>query len=95
MAGRGVVLTDRALETHSVLWSNGTQLDLGVRMGSSAVNVAPINDAGRVAGVVTRLPWLAGGMTVNGGVIGINASGTVLGCNASCAPCAPEPGRAE
>ena len=94
VAGTGVVLTNGARENHFVLWSSGTQIDLGLRTGSASVNGAPLNDAGQVAGgsdaedyrpflwqagVVARLPSLAG--SVSAGVCGINASGTVLGYN--------------
>lgn len=96
VAGQGVVLTNGAREMHYVVWSNGTQIDLGINThGYSAVAAAPINYAGQVAGwiqdedgrpflwqtgVVTRLPWLPN--TVNGcRVTGINASGAVVGDN--------------
>jgi uncharacterized membrane protein len=89
VAGQGVVLVNGAREMHYVLWSNGTQMDLGVR---GECNVAPVNDAGQVAGVipaennrpflwqtgvVTRLPWLPD--TSNASLVGMNASGTVVG----------------
>ena len=95
VAGKGVVLNNGVRENHFVLWSNGTQIDLGIEASSSLVDVAPINDAGQVAGwiaaendrpflwqagVVTRLPWLTS-VTNGGGVAGINASGTVVGYN--------------
>jgi uncharacterized membrane protein len=91
VAGQGVVLVNGVREMHYVVWSNGTQIDLGIR---GELNVAPINDAGQVAGVIaaenylpflwqagviSRLPVLTG--TLNAGVVGINASGTVLGWN--------------
>jgi uncharacterized membrane protein len=95
VAGQGVVLTNGALANHYVVWSNGTQIDLGIRITSSGVDAAPINDAGQVAGwiqaedgqpflwengVVTRLPMLPN--TVDGcRVTGINASGAVVGDN--------------
>ena len=98
VAGKGVVLIDGVLQNHYVVWSNGTQIDLGIRINSSAVDAAPINDAGQVAGVieaegyhpflwqtgvVTRLPLLP---DTFGGlaalVTGINASGAVVGFNA-------------
>jgi hypothetical protein len=92
VAGQGVVLINGTREMHYVVWSNGTQIDLGIR---GELEVAPINDAGQVAGViaaedyrpflwqtgvVTRLPMLPN--TVNGcRVAGINASGAVVGDN--------------
>ena len=95
VAGKGVVLTNGALANHYVVWSNGTQIDLGIHINSSGVDAAPINDAGQVAGVieaeggrpflwetgvVTRLPLLPD--TVDGcRVKGITASGAVVGDN--------------
>ena len=96
VAGTGVVLTNGVREMHYVVWSNGTQIDLGINThGYSALTAAPINAAGQVAGwiqdedarpflwqagVVTRLPMLPN--TVNGcRVTGINASGAVVGDN--------------
>jgi uncharacterized membrane protein len=94
VAGRGVVLIDGALQNHYVIWSNGTQIDLGIRINTSGVDAAPINEVGQVAGVieaeggrpflwekgmVTRLPWLAD--TLYASVASINASGTVVGWN--------------
>ena len=52
VAGRGVVLIDGVLQNHYVMWSNGTQIDLGIRINSSGVDAAPINDAGQVAAVI-------------------------------------------
>jgi uncharacterized membrane protein len=79
------------------MWSNGTQIDLGIRIESSRVDAAPINDAGQVAGVieaedcrpflwetgvVTRLPLLPDTFgSVAGQVNGINASGAAVGLN--------------
>jgi uncharacterized membrane protein len=79
------------------MWSNGTQIDLGIRINSSLVDAAPINDAGQVAGVieaedyrpflwqtgvVTRLPLVPDtNGSVAGQVTGINASGAVVGLN--------------
>jgi uncharacterized membrane protein len=94
VAGRGIVFIDGVRQNHYVVWSNGTQIDLGIRINSSLVDAAPINDAGQVAGViedegyrpflwqtgvVTRLPVLPGLLTA--GVASINASGTVVGWN--------------
>lgn len=96
VAGTGVVLTNGVREMHYVVWSNGTQIDLGINThGYSALTTAPINEAGQVAGwiqdedgrpfiwqngVITRLPWLPN--TVNGcRVTGINASGAIVGDN--------------
>jgi len=93
VAGKGVVLTNGVSEMHYVVWSNGTQIDLGIRLNSSLVNTAPINDAGQVAGidaensrsflwqtgVITWLPWLTG--TTVARVAGINAGGMVAGYN--------------
>jgi uncharacterized membrane protein len=92
VAGQGVVLVNGEREMHYVMWSNGTQIDLGIRGETS---VAPINDAGQVAGViaaenyspflwqagvVTRVPVLPN--TVDGcRVTGINAGGAVVGNN--------------
>lgn len=97
VAGKGVVLVDGVLQNHYVVWSNGTQIDLGIRINSSLVDAAPINDAGQVAGVIEAegyLPflWQAGVVTrlpllpdtfggVAGQVNGINASGAVVGLN--------------
>jgi uncharacterized membrane protein len=97
VAGKGVVLVGGVPEMHYVVWSNGTQIDLGIRINSSNVDSAPINDAGQVAGViederslpflwqngvVTRLAVLPD--TYGDGVArvnGINASGAVVGLN--------------
>jgi probable HAF family extracellular repeat protein len=94
VAGKGVVLIDGVLQNHYVVWSNGTQIDLGIRIISSVVDAAPINNAGQVAGVigeesyrpflwqtgvVTRLPSLPG--TTITRVYGINAGGKVVGYN--------------
>lgn len=96
VAGKGVVLIDGVLQSHYVVWSNGTQIDLGIRINSSSVDSAPINDAGQVAGVieaegslpflwqagvVKRLPVLPG--TIISRVTAINASGRVVGFNSS------------
>ena len=92
VAGQGVVLVNGEREMHYVMWSNGTQIDLGIRGETS---VAPINDAGQVAGldaahsrsfrwqagVVTQLPWLPNTTAAN--VASINAHGIVAGWNRS------------
>ncbi len=90
------MLIDGVLQSHYVVWSNGTQIDLGIRINSSSVDSAPINDAGQVAGVieaegslpflwqagvVKRLPVLPG--TIISRVTDINASGKVVGFNSS------------
>ena len=81
-------------QNHYVVWSNDTQIDLGIRISSSIQDAAPINDAGQVAGVigdegyrpflwqagvVTRLPSLPGTTVTR--IYGINAGGTVVGYN--------------
>ena len=98
VAGKGVVLVGGVPEMHYVVWSNGTQIDLGIRINSSLVDAAPINDAGQVAGVIEAegyrpFLWQAGVATplplvpdafgsVAALVTGINASGAVVGFNA-------------
>jgi uncharacterized membrane protein len=98
VSGKGIVNSNGTMLARFVLWSNGVQTDLGVSTGSSQVNVAPLNEAGQVAGwieseslpflwqtgVVTGLPLLPGG--TSGSVIDINASGTVLGHNVVSGP---------
>jgi hypothetical protein len=50
VVGQGVVLINSALKTHYVIWSSGTQIDLGVRFPGAAF--IALSDTGQAAGVI-------------------------------------------
>jgi hypothetical protein len=89
VVGKGRVLVDGSAQLHLVLWTHGTQRDLGVNASSSLAG-ARINDSGLVAindgswiphrwqdGVLSRLPLLSG--STIGGIHGLNNTGQIVG----------------